>query len=202
MRHFRCAAFGRFGEKLLRWPGEQRLLNVRTYVKVRDEPAICFLAEWQSSWINAQVGPHLYSLPYRWGRLKYGRAAGDIRWGAVEDRCQTAAAGFHYEVEAEGPTIRAPKGSTTEFLLERYVAFNKCGAANKSRSFRIQHSPWEVRSARVHHFGDELFRQTLPWWPNAQFVSADISEGAKNVAMSAPDVASKGSVIFDGMYSF
>ncbi len=45
MRRFRCAAFGRLGEKLLRWPSDQRLLNVRTYVKVREEPAICFLAE-------------------------------------------------------------------------------------------------------------------------------------------------------------
>ncbi len=46
-------------------------LNVRTYVKHDGEPGIYFLAEWLSNPLSVHLGPPLFGLPYRFGRLEY-----------------------------------------------------------------------------------------------------------------------------------
>jgi uncharacterized protein YqjF (DUF2071 family) len=46
-------------------------LNVRTYVRVRHLRGIYFLAEWLNNRLATMLGPMLYGLPYRFGRLTY-----------------------------------------------------------------------------------------------------------------------------------
>jgi hypothetical protein len=131
MRRMRFARWERLSEVLL-WPfREQLFLNLRTYVRVGGEPGITFLAEWISSWIQAQLGPRLYGLPYRWGRHEFahdpvrGRWTGRVgergRVGQVEDRGagvlrQRAARGRarphvrHHRV-ARGLEVRGDRGA-------------------------------------------------------------------------------------------
>ena len=46
-------------------------LNVRTYVQHHGERGIHFLIEWLSNPFSLYLGPCLFSLPYRLGRLEY-----------------------------------------------------------------------------------------------------------------------------------
>src|SRR3954462_15946804 len=46
-------------------------LNVRTYVKVGNMRGIYFLAEWRNNRLATMLGPVLYGLPYRFGKLTY-----------------------------------------------------------------------------------------------------------------------------------
>src|SRR5258705_3346218 len=46
-------------------------LNVRTYVRVGDMRGIYFIAEWLNNRLATVLGPVLYGLPYRFGKLTY-----------------------------------------------------------------------------------------------------------------------------------
>src|SRR5215210_1413929 len=46
-------------------------LNVRTYVRVGPTRGIYFLAEWLDNRLATMLGPVLYGLPYRFGKLTY-----------------------------------------------------------------------------------------------------------------------------------
>src|SRR5205085_2900728 len=46
-------------------------LNVRTYVRVRNEPGIYFLTEYLDNLLSLRLGPPLFGLPYRGARLDY-----------------------------------------------------------------------------------------------------------------------------------
>ena len=61
---------------------EHSFLNVRTYVRVTDEPGICFLTEWVDSRIDALLGPVTYGLPYRRAAIMREHSA----HGCVTDR--------------------------------------------------------------------------------------------------------------------
>src|SRR6266436_4374033 len=46
-------------------------LNVRTYVRVNQMHGVYFLAEWLNNRLATMLGPVLYGLPYRFGKLSY-----------------------------------------------------------------------------------------------------------------------------------
>src|SRR5205085_3182898 len=65
----------RFGGMLLAWLlrpiATHNFLNVRTYVRRHDEPGIYFLAEWLANQLSVRLGPTVFGLPYRYGRIDY-----------------------------------------------------------------------------------------------------------------------------------
>lgn len=78
-------------------------LNVRTYVRHNGEPGIYFLCEWIPNRLAALVGPPLYGLPYRLGRLRYQY---DRAGGLARHRIAAAITG-----SGAAPFRRDPKGS-------------------------------------------------------------------------------------------
>src|SRR5213075_2599321 len=54
-------------------------LNVRTYVRVGQLRGIYFLAEWLNNRLATMLGPILYGLPYRFGRLTYSHNSSALR---------------------------------------------------------------------------------------------------------------------------
>src|SRR5206468_10058327 len=82
----RPARGGRIAEILVTPLAEHAFLNLRTYVRVEDEQAIYFLADWIPNRLAALVGPRTIGQPYRLGRLTYSR-----RSRRVESR------GLHFE---------------------------------------------------------------------------------------------------------
>ena len=70
-RRLRPRVGGRLAALLSAPLAEHAFLNVRTYVRRAGGRGIYFLAEWIPNRLAALVGPPMYGLPYRLGRLRY-----------------------------------------------------------------------------------------------------------------------------------
>jgi len=68
MRFFRGGALTGW---LLKPIATHNFLNVRTYVRQGREDGIYFLAEWLNNKLSVMLGPGVFGLPYRLGRLDY-----------------------------------------------------------------------------------------------------------------------------------
>jgi len=72
VRRMRPRRGGRIGEWLFKPIATREFLNVRTYVRANNEPGIFFLAEWLSNRLSDPLGPPVFGLPYRYGRINAG----------------------------------------------------------------------------------------------------------------------------------
>src|SRR5262249_40590940 len=141
---------GRLGELLVKPIATHALLNVRTYVKHRDESGIFFIAEWLSNKLSVKLGPQTYGLPYRFGHLIYNH---DIR----EPRGVVEAKGGRLAYRSRARPIHlmpCPPTSLVEFLLERYTAFTM--RRGHPCLFRIWHLPWQQSSIELDVVQDDL----------------------------------------------
>jgi uncharacterized protein len=180
MRGMHPTVGGQLTRMLFRPFREQRFLNVRTYVKVGDEHGIHFIAEWISDWLNAQLGPWAYGLPYRYGHLSSRR-----NQDSVSARILAADGELTFAGTADETGLgRATAGSLTAFLLERYVEFNSIGG--RQRFFRVWHEPWQQTVAAVEISDDSLMNGAFPWWKHVRFSGAHYSPGALDVRMGRP----------------
>lgn len=185
MRRMRLARGGR----LMRWLcaplGEQRFLNVRTYVRNGDETGIYFLTEWMSHALCIPFGPLTYGLPYSWGRLEFGPGKDGGMRGRVEAGFGRVA--FDYQarpIAGQWDFGECEPGSLTEFLVERYTGFTRRGT--RRRLFRIWHEPWQMAEAEADWTEDSLLRRFIPWWSKARYIGATCSPGAFNIWMGRP----------------
>jgi hypothetical protein len=157
-------------------------LNVRTYVQHGDERGIYFLAEWIPNRLAALIGPPLYGLPYRLGRLRYQYDR------AIFRARHEIFAGQRLEFDAEAApdcNLRpVPGGSLDEFLLERYVAFTRCG--EKSMCFRVQHSPWDQKPVQIRIGCSDLLARTGLDIASMELVGGNYSPSLKDVGLGAP----------------
>ena len=178
-----------FGGSLTNWVGRwfanHEFLNVRTYVRHGGEPGIFFLAEWVPKRIATWLGPPLFGLPYRFGRIEYEHGQRMLR-GRVTGR-ETA---FSYQTERDGVKCFVPceHGSLDEFLLERYVAFTQWHTLR--RMFRVKHEPWPQARLEVTVDDESLLRERFAWWPETRRVSANFSPGANTVIIGRPQLVS------------
>ena len=148
-----------------------RFLNVRTYVK---NNGIVFLAEWLTNPLCVLLGPRIYGLPYRWGRIDY--APGQAQ-GKVADRRGTLA------YRSRPTEALAPCGDGLDhFLMERYTAFTN------GRLFHVWHEPWRRAAAEVEILDDSLLASTGPWFAGAERIGAHYSPGLEEVWMGRPEV--------------
>jgi uncharacterized protein len=166
---------GRFGEWLFKPIATHEFLNVRTYVRHRDEPGIYFLAEWLSNPLSVRLGPRTFGLPYKFGRLIYdhARVRGDI-CGTVEAR--EGRLTYQGDV-ADSSLAPSEPGSLTEFMLERYTAFTCHG--KRRRLFRVWHEPWQQTPVEIEVTADDLLAGTGEWWKTAERAGANYSLGAE-----------------------
>lgn len=166
---------GRLSEWLFKPIASHGFLNVRTYVRQAGEPGIFFLAEWLSNPLSVWLGPRIFGLPYRLGKLDYQHAdkGGEIR-GTV-----TSAAGCLDYGAWTASATREPceAGSRDEFLLERYTAFTIRGGCR--RLFRVWHAPWRQTPIEIDMKTDELIASTGAWWQSANYVGANYSPGVE-----------------------
>jgi uncharacterized protein YqjF (DUF2071 family) len=148
-------------------------LNVRTYVRQGDTRGIFFMAEWIPNRLAALIGPRMYGLPYRLGRLRYD--------------------GMRREVLAAGRTLLFDCGCAAatqasplrdDFLLERYTAFT-C-RRGVIRRFDVDHAPWPQRRVPVSLIDTSLLPLSGDWYRHARLVAAHHSPGARDVSISAP----------------
>ena len=152
-----------------------RFLNVRAYVR---DNGIVFLAEWLTNALCVLLGPRMYGLPYRWGRIDY--APGHAR-GRVAGTDGVLA----YRSRTSGPLDACRPGGLDHFLMERYTAFTRHGDVD--RLFHVWHEPWRRAEAEVEILDDRLLASTGPWFGRAERVAAHASPGLDHVWMGRPE---------------
>lgn len=155
-------------------------LNVRAYTR---DNGIYFLSEWLPNPLCVFLGPRLYGLPYRRGRLDYAHLHESGRLhGRVEDR--VGALEYDAAVDPRARFEPCAAGSLDEFLLERYTAFTKRGATE--RLFRVWHRPWPQVPIEAAMVDESLVATTGPWFRRARRVGANYSPGFAEVWMGRP----------------
>ncbi len=155
-------------------------LNIRTYLRGN---GIYFLAEWLPNPFCVLLGPRLYGLPYRRGRLDYDHLHES---GRLHGRVQARDGALEFEAPIDPRAAFAPceAGSLDEFLLERYTAFTKNG--DRERLFRVWHQPWPQVPIDVTMHDDSLVASTGPWFRDARRAGANYSPGFEKVWMGRP----------------
>jgi hypothetical protein len=164
-------------------------LNVRTYVRRGAMAGIHFLCEWIPNRLAAWIGPPLYGLPYRLGKLRYRY---DRQSGACHHEILAAGARLAFDVFSldDGPPTVAPLGTPDAFLLERYIAFTR--RAGKDCCFRVEHAPWPQRPATVRVRETTLLDALGLPFDGARPVGGNYSQGVKNVGLGPPVVIREG----------
>lgn len=176
LRRMRPRRGGRIGEWLLKPIATHEFLNVRTYVRANDEPGIFFMVEWLSNRLSVPLGPPVFGLPYRYGRIDYRH---DQPREGIGGRVDAKGGSFSYSgtMVSEALTPCEP-GSLTEFLMERYTAFTQPGYGRR-RLFRVWHEPWPQTPLDIETAATDLLATTGEWWNTAQYLSANYSPGVE-----------------------
>ena len=181
MRGMRPRIGGRFGAALFKPIATHHFLNVRTYVRHKEEVGIYFMREWLSNRLAAWLGPWSFGLPYHFGKIDYRNdfeAEHECR-----GRVEAMDGSFCYCATLASELGSSAPQSLDEFLLERYTAFTQSG--NPRQFFRIWHEPWQQVAAKVEIVTDDLIRVTESWWREAAYVGTNFSPGV-NVWMGWP----------------
>jgi uncharacterized protein YqjF (DUF2071 family) len=166
---------GRIGEWLFKPIATHEFLNVRTYVRHREETGIYFLAEWLANPLSVRLGPRTFGLPYRFGRIDYEHASSD---GALHGTVEASGGRLAYAGEVCASDFAASEAeSLNEFVVERYTAFTRRG--NHARFFRVWHLPWEQAPAEITVTAGSLLTSTGAWWKTAEYIGANYSPGAE-----------------------
>jgi uncharacterized protein YqjF (DUF2071 family) len=184
----RPAGFGRTGELLSAPLACHEFLNLRTYVRHGNAVGIYFISEWIPNRLAVLIGPRLYGLPYRLGKLRYCRNVKDRRvLGSVSAAREVLAYRGEYELEED---FEPARDSRSVFLVERYIAWTSCNGV--ARRFDVAHDPWRVATAHVERVERSLLDRFAPWLGNTTVACAHVSPGAYDVSISAPQTIVKG----------
>ena len=157
-------------------------LNVRTYVRVGELRGVYFLAEWLNNRLATILGPTLYGLPYRFGKLRYAHDSPNLSGEVLSGL--GAALSYNASLPSSPLYQSASPGTLDHFLLERYIAFTKHGPFR--RLFRVSHEPWPQIGIDARIESATLLQTTGPWFSHAQFLGANFSPGLSGVQMGWP----------------
>ena len=208
MRRMRPRFGGRLAAWLLKPIATHAFLNVRTYVRHHGEPGIYFLAEWLSNRLSVALGPRLFGLPYRLGKIDYQHHSQKVGKGAfhrvpfpkisdemkslptlslrgsVEDSAGNGILTYRGTLAPAVKPCACEPGSFDEWLMERYTAFTH--SAGKIGFFRVWHPPWPQTTLELEVMERSLLDLNWPSFSDAAFVGANYSAGERNVWMGWP----------------
>jgi uncharacterized protein YqjF (DUF2071 family) len=179
----RPAALGRLGEVLSTPLACHEFLNLRTYVRHGNRRGIYFIAEWIPNRLAVLIGPRLYGLPYRLGRLDYrvNELRGRVRGEVCARGRSLCYQGF---VNLPSDWRIASRGSLDHFLLERYVAWTyRQGTA---RRFEVAHESWPIRRAKIALTRRDLLDSAAPFLRGAPVDCGHVSPGVRDVSITVP----------------
>lgn len=117
-------------------------LNVRTYVRVHDAPAVWFLSLDASSPFFATIGRALYGMRYRVAEMLATEGSGCVRF-----RSERPGAAFEATYAPAGPAATAEPGSLEHFLVERYRLFSE--RRGRLITAVVAHEPWPLQPAQA-----------------------------------------------------
>ncbi len=164
---------------LLKPIASHNFCNLRTYVKVENEPGIFFLKEWIPNAIAQKLGPHSFGLPYALGNVTLNH----IDLHAASARVATEYGALDYRGSCQESWHQADD-ELSYFASERYTAFTKRGAAQ--RCFRIWHQPWLLSRFYFDYLDDTLLQGVDSAFSDARLAGAFYSPGVYNVQITRP----------------
>lgn len=145
-------------------------LNFRTYVRYRDEPAICFLTMHADHRWMVEAARWLTPLPYALATLNYNTEGADCRFSCQPQASRSVLLRAQFRL---GKACAAAEADSLDaWLTERYVAY----VANaKGRLYRmaVWHEPWQLREIAVGHCDHNL--EKLPGLLSRCHYSAGVS---------------------------
>lgn len=176
---------GRWTARLFQPIATHDFLNVRTYVVRDGKPGIHFLAEWLTNRLAVMLGPVTFGLPYRYGRIAWDfNLPPGLLQGRVADPNIGAELVFRGNLVEPVHFQPAEADSLTEWLMERYTAFNAAGG--HQRYFRVWHPPWPQCGAKVDVDGLGFLARHWPWFGESRLIGANYSPGFDEVWMGRP----------------
>lgn len=136
----------RLRTRLAGWPSVPLVsnfleLNLRTYVRDGDRPAVWFLSMHGGSLIAVWLGRKLTPLPYSYAPIRLDRRGHQRRFQCGDTHRPLFAADFR----PFGETQRAVEGTLDSWLTERYSAIVADGKGAWLRMI-VEHPPWEIQS--------------------------------------------------------
>ena len=138
------------GVPALPWVSEFPELNVRTYVRVADEPGIFFFSLDAGSALAVHAARTMLNLPYFTASMVVTPDRDCVRYESRRDGAG-ADAEFRASYAPEGPTFIASPGSLEYFLTERYCLYNLNHHAEPYR-LDIHHRPWPLQQAELDNY--------------------------------------------------
>jgi uncharacterized protein len=177
MRNFRPSRPWSIRGWLLRCRGEQRFLNVRTYVRHGGERGAFFLWGWLSRPFHLPLPERPLGLPCGFADITYRhRHEAKELSGTVRGR----EGGFAYcaSLPASGPFSPPPPGSLAEFALEQYTGlYTHC---RHPWIFRAWHDPWLSTPVNVT-VGDDSLLRPLGCFGEAELAASHYAPGLPEV---------------------
>ena len=158
-------------------------LNVRTYVKYKNEAGVHFLNSWQPNILEHFTVPYIYGFPYKLGSINY-RNTGQTFIGKVQPRDKSSLLSFKAKLTVPSRVQRSRKDSLEEFLMERYVAF--MAYPKKRKKFYIHHPPWKQKTVPVRFEEINFMSSQYKWFADTSFVQANFTPGIKNIWVGWP----------------
>ncbi len=184
MRGMRLRVAGSIGATMFAPIASHDFLNVRTYVKHGQEVGIFFIREWLPNRLAICLGPAVFGLPYRYGRLKYEHRH---EQGCLKGSVSEGEGDLIYQIELNNQNYRPAVEKMSAFLLERYTAYTH--ACGMRRLFRVWHEPWQQVEVEVQIDENTLLARAPggnEWAREARLVGANYTPGANKVWMGRP----------------
>jgi uncharacterized protein YqjF (DUF2071 family) len=136
------------GVPSLPWVSEFPELNVRTYVRVNDQPGVYFFSLDAGSILAVQAARTLLNLPYYSASITVTPDGSSIAYESRRDGA-TPQASLSVSYRPVGERFLAVEGTLEYFLTERYCLYNLDHMGAPYR-LEIHHPPWPLQSADAH----------------------------------------------------
>lgn len=122
-------------------------VNLRTYVRFKDEIGVFFFSIDAASWLGALAARLVFHLPFFRARISLTVDGGGFRMSSARrPRAGSPAADLVASWRPRGTLHHPAAGSLEEFLLERYASFAPGPPGHLYRG-PLLHSDWSVQQA-------------------------------------------------------
>ena len=123
-------------------------VNLRTYVRIENEPGVWFFSLDASSRLAVQAARLSFSLPYFPARISMERDGDEFRFSSRRLRPRAPSACLSVRYRPVGEVYRTKKETLEYWLTERYCMYS---ADERGRVWRgkIHHQPWPLQPAEA-----------------------------------------------------
>jgi uncharacterized protein YqjF (DUF2071 family) len=123
-------------------------LNVRTYVKAKEQPGVWFFSLDASRRLAVAAARWWYKLPYFFAKMTVDSSLHEVRYLSTRADRHSGPAALSVRYQDTGTVARTQPGSLEYWLTERYCLYT---VDRQERLFRaeIHHLPWPLQNAEA-----------------------------------------------------